>query len=297
MTNRIIDVSDNANLHIIHSNLAVEKGGEVLSSIPLEDIAALVLSCPWLSVSHAVLSEVTSAGGIIVICDQKHQPAGMVMPLDSHFTQGERFKIQAGVSKPVQKRLWQKIVAAKIKAQSRLLFKLNNEDMGLFEIAGKVSSGDFGNREAMAAQRYWKALFKNDNNFRRDRDGEDQNRLLNYGYAILRATVARAVCASGLHPALGIHHHNKYDPFCLASDLMEPYRPLVDEAVACIFEKHGKTVPLSREIKERLLLPFTQTYGVKRESLTLFSHVSKTASSLVSIYSGEGKELYLPLLN
>ncbi|MFH0937841.1 MAG: type II CRISPR-associated endonuclease Cas1 [Planctomycetota bacterium] len=179
---------------------------------------------------------------------------------------------------------------------------LQNEDLAgsipalqdLLDLREQVHSGDPQNIEAQAARRYWLALFGE--NFRRDRDADDQNRLLNYGYAILRATVARAICAAGLHPSLGLHHHNRYDTFCLASDLMEPFRPLVDNVVVQYIRQHGSNAPLDKAAKAALLAPITARYTADGESRTLFDLLARVASSLTDVYMEEGKELYLPEL-
>jgi hypothetical protein len=172
---------------------------------------------------------------MFIVSNEKHLPAAMLLPLSTHSTQTERFARQAAVSLPTRKRAWQQIVQAKLRAQARLLEETTGADQGLHVMAGRVRSGDPDNLEAQAARVYWPALFGKEASgeaFRRDPEGEGINVHLNYGYAVLRAIVARALCASGLHPSLGVHHHNRYDTFCLADDLMEPFRPLVDRVVA-----------------------------------------------------------------
>jgi CRISPR-associated protein Cas1 len=204
-------------------------------TIPFADIAVLVTSHPQISFTQAVLAGLAAAGGMFIVSNEKHLPAAMLLPLSTHSTQTERFARQAGVSLPTRKRAWQQIVRAKLRAQARLLEEATGSDGGLGVMAGKVRSGDPDNLEAQAARIYWQALFgrgASGEAFRRDPDGGGVNVHLNYGYAVLRAIVARALCASGLHPSLGVHHHNRYDTFCLADDLMEPFRPLVDRVVA-----------------------------------------------------------------
>jgi CRISPR-associated endonuclease Cas1 subtype II len=204
-------------------------------TIPFADIAVLVTSHPQISFTQAVLAGLAAAGGMFIVSNEKHMPAAMLLPLSTHSTQTERFARQAAVSLPTRKRAWQQIVQAKLRVQARLLQETAGADQGLLLMAGKVRSGDPDNLEAQAARIYWQALFGKDapgKSFRRDPKGEGINVHLNYGYAVLRAIVARALCASGLHPSLGVHHHNRYDTFCLADDLMEPFRPLVDRVVA-----------------------------------------------------------------
>lgn len=291
---KIIDISDMvASLNIRLSNLIIEDHEGRMTSIPLQEVAALVLSNPHVKITNAVMSAIAGAGGILVVSDQKFQPAGMLLPLDAHFAQGERFRMQANASLPTKKRVWQQIVRSKVRAQAILLRRLTNHDNGLFALVARVASGDTGNIEAQAAQRYWPKVFNNPN-FRRNREMEDQNRLLNYGYAVLRSLTARAICASGLHPSLGVHHHNRYDPFSLASDLMEPFRPLVDEVVARIVQENGESVYLSRDIKRMLISGVLQPIMVDGEVKSLFSILARCSSSLASIYTGERKNLLLP---
>jgi CRISPR-associated protein Cas1 len=204
-------------------------------TIPFADIAVLVTSHPQISFTQAVLAGLAAAGGMFIVSNEKHLPAAMLLPLSTHSTQTERFARQAAVSLPTRKRSWQQIVQAKLRAQARLLEETTGADQGLRQMAARVRSGDPDNLEAQAARTYWQALFgegPSGEPFRRDPEGGGINVHLNYGYAVLRAIVARALCASGLHPSLGVHHHNRYDTFCLADDLMEPFRPLVDRVVA-----------------------------------------------------------------
>lgn len=292
---KIIDISDSVvSLNVRLSNLVIDCGeGVGKTMVPLNEVAALVLSNQHVVVTNAALAGIAANGGIVVVTDSKFQPAGMLLPLDAHYTQGERFRMQAGVALPVQKRIWQQIVRSKIKGQATVLKRLTNHDCGLPHLASRVASGDSGNHESQAAQRYWPSVFNNPH-FRRNREAPDQNRLLNYGYAILRALTARAICGAGLHPALGVHHHNRYDPFALASDLMEPFRPLVDEIVARIVFEQGENVPVGKDVKRSLISGVTGLIDVDGETRTTFSVLSKTASSLVAVYAGEKKTLFLP---
>lgn len=291
----IIDISDTVvSLNVRLANLVIDCGDNLGRTIvPLTQVAALVLSNQHVSVTNAALAGIAANGGIVVVSDSKFQPAGMLLPLDTHYVQGERFRMQAAVAQPVQKRIWQQIVRSKILAQAMTLKRLTGNDSGLHNLAARVTSGDTGNHEAQAAQRYWPAVFNNPR-FRRNREAEDQNRLLNYGYAVLRALTARAICASGLHPALGVHHHNRYDSFALASDMMEPFRPLVDETVVRIVDEHGVGVVLGRDVKRALITGITCLIKVEEETRTIFSILAKCASSLAAVYAGERKKLFLP---
>jgi len=293
---RIIDLAeDPARLSIRNSCLLIESQGRDDTTIPLEEVAVLVVSNPCVTFTHAVLAGLAGAGASMVVCDGKHMPAAMLLPLEAHFVQGERFAVQAQAPLPMRKRLWQSLARAKIRAQARLLTELRGHDAGLSDLVPRVRSGDVGNVEAQAAARYWPALL-GDPGFRRERYGPEPNRLLNYGYAVLRAIIARAVCAAGLHPSLGLHHHNRYDAFCLVDDLMEPFRPIVDRAVVCYWQKRRPSARLDKSAKEALVGALMGRVSVDGESRTLFDIAARTATSLVAVYARKGKNLILPEL-
>lgn len=264
-------------------------------TIPLADIAVLIAAHPQISFSHAVLAGLAEAGGMFIACNQKRMPCAMLLPLENHSTQTERFQAQANLPLPDRKRLWQQIVKAKIRAQARLLKERTEQDWGLEMLAASVRSGDPQNIEARAARIYWRNLF-GEENFRRNPEGEGLNPALNYGYAILRAVTARALCAAGLHPSLGIHHHNRYDAFCLADDLMEPFRPIVDRVVAEISERSESGPELDRETKRAILEALLARFAADGESRTLFDWTSRTAQSLASAIESGDKKLEIPLL-
>ncbi|MGO8735039.1 MAG: type II CRISPR-associated endonuclease Cas1 [Terriglobia bacterium] len=293
-------------------------------TIPFADIAVLVTSHPQISFTQAVLAGLAAAGGMFIVSNEKHLPAAMMLPLSTHSTQTERFARQAAVSLPTRKRAWQQIVQAKLHAQARLLEEVTGKDWGVGLMAGKVRSGDPDNLEAQAARIYWQALFGEagagapGEAFRRDPEGEGLNLHLNYGYAVLRAIVARALCTSGLHPSLGVHHHNRYDTFCLADDLMEPFRPLVDRVVARIrltsassnaqsqneppavaparTGTQGPTVQLDQNSKKLILEGLLVRYSGEGESRTLFDWASRSASSLVALIEERDEKLSFPEL-
>lgn len=264
-------------------------------TIPLTDIAVLITSHPQISFTHAVLAGLAAAGGIFIACNEKHMPAAMMLPLETHSTQAERFARQAAVPLPLRKRAWREIVQAKLQAQGRLLEERTGQDCGLRLLASRVRSGDAGNLESHGARIYWRALFGEDD-FRRNPEGEGINPLLNYGYAVLRAVVTRAICGAGLHPSLGLHHHNRYDTFCLSDDLMEPFRPLVDRVVAKLADERGPDAPLDKESKRVLLEALLGRFTVEGESRTLFDWLSRAASSLAAVIEGSEEKLKLPLL-
>ncbi len=293
MNNRILDLSETpVRLNIDNACLMVTPQDAQAVRIPLTDIAAVISSHPQNSYSHSVLSALAASGAIFVACDEKHLPVGMMFPLQAHFTAGERMARQAESPLPMKKRAWRDIVKAKILSQASLLEKLGKTDPGLRALAFKVRSGDSENLEAQAARRYWSRLFGG--SFRRDQDADGVNARLNYGYAVLRAITARAVCAAGLHPGLGLHHHNRYDPLALASDLMEPFRPLVDEAVVSLAAKNGESCELSREDKTNILSALTGRFSDGREARTLFDWLEKACSSLVAICFQETADIFIP---
>jgi CRISPR-associated protein Cas1 len=294
MTDRLIDISEGpARLKIRNELLVIEREGCDDYTVPLPELGVLVVSNPQVSYTQAVLSGIAAAGGAFVACDEKHTPVGMLLPLKAHFVQAERFGKQIEASLPTCKRLWQQLIEAKILAQGRLLKEFRGADEGLALMAEKVRSGDPDNIEGLASRRYWPALF-NDRKFRRNRDAPDQNRHLNYGYAILRAIISRGICAAGLHPSIGLHHHNRYDAFRLASDLMEPFRPIVDKAVVKWIESHDPLATIDSQTKAALLAPLTGRFEIEGESRTLFDIASRTAASLAGVFMGKEKSLSLP---
>lgn len=297
MTERIVDLSEEpARLSVRHKQMVIQRGeGEDKEEItvPLSELVVLVVSHPAVRYTHGALSGLCAGGGVLVLCNEKRLPTGMLLPLEGHYAQAERFAAQAQAPLPVRKRLWRQIVSEKVKAQGRLLSSLGGRDEGLSTLAKKVRSGDPENVEAQASRRYWPALFGKE--FRRNPEAEDQNRLLNYGYAVLRAATARAVCAAGLHPSLGLHHHNRYDTFCLASDLMEPFRPLVDGAVAHLVQEAGPQAPLDKATKGALVSALLKRrFMLEGDSRTLFDVLARAASSLAAALEGRRQKLILP---
>lgn len=263
--------------------------------VPLSDIAVVVASHPQVRYSQAVLAGLAEHGGSFVVCDRRCLPVAMMLPLEAHYVQAERFARQAALALPTKKRLWRQIVQAKIAAQAEALEALHEDDYGLRALVARVRSGDPANVEARASQRYWPRLF-GDSTFRRNRDAEDQNRDLNYGYAVLRAAVARAVTACGLHPSLGLHHTNRYNAFALADDLMEPYRPLVDRGVAASIREWGASKRFDKAAKAEVLDAILTRFEHDGESRTLFDWLTRAAQSLAGVCMGERRELFVPSL-
>jgi CRISPR-associated protein Cas1 len=250
---RVLDLSSSpARVSLSHERLIIQREGEPDVAVPLMEAALAVVSHPRVSCTVAALAGLMRHGGSLVVCDDSQTPVGLMLPLSVNHEQTRRVVAQAASTRPTGKRLWKQIVRAKVRSQSHVLALRTGSDGGLRRLADEVRSGDPSNIEGQAAQRYWPLLFA-EPGFLRRRDAQDQNRLLNYGYAVLRAAVGRAICAAGLHPSLGVHHHGRNNPWSLADDLMEPYRPLVDDEVAAIVGEWGADVALGPAIKEQLI--------------------------------------------
>ncbi|MGI8526562.1 MAG: type II CRISPR-associated endonuclease Cas1 [Pseudolabrys sp.] len=281
-----------ARLSISHRQLVIERPDEEQRTLPCEDIGVLVVDHPQTSYTHSVFTTLLEEGAAVVLCGSNHLPAGLLLPFDAHTTQTERHRAQAECNDGVKNRAWQLIVAAKLRQQAAVLSHYTDSDAGLSEIARRVRSGDPDNLEAMGAQRYWPRLLGPD--FRRFRGGPPPNNLLNYGYAIARAAIARAIAAAGLIPTLGVHHRNRGNPFCLADDLMEPYRPYVDWRAKDFIRDIEVPKDLDRPAKAAILSLFNETVviGGRRSPLLLAIHAS--AASLCRMLTEDGKELVLP---
>lgn len=295
MTDRILDFSNGpVKLSVRLEQLVIERPDLETVTVPLGDIAAVCAAHPHVRYSQAVLAGLAAAGAVFVVCDRRQMPTAMLLPLEGHCVQAERFRQQTALALPTRKRLWRQLVQAKIRAQGRTLQALHGEDAGLRQMAERVKLGDPDNLEAQASQRYWPLLF-DDPGFRRKRDADDQNRSLNYGYGVLRALVARALVAAGLHPTFGLHHSNRYNAFALADDLMEPYRPLVDQAVASSVLEWGSK-NLDQAGKADVLDGLLGRFSFQNESRTLFDWLSRLTSCLVAVCSGDRRDLIVPEL-
>ena len=292
MTDRIIEFGrEGGYLKLQHKQLLLLRDGETIASIPIEDLAAVILDHPEMVISKKAMECLAEHNVLLVNTDAQHMPVATMLPLDANGLQTERLRQQVAMGKAAQKQLWKQTIQAKLRAQARVLKDLTGIDAGILPLSKKVKSGDPDNLEAQGARRYWSRLFTN---FKRDRFGEDQNRFLNYGYAILRALVCRALCASGLHPGLGIHHHNRYNAFPLADDLMEPYRPFVDMHVYELVQQYGADAELDQSMRQRLLQLVELRLSFQQEQQTLPNAVLKSAQSLLKVVQGERKDLVFP---
>ncbi len=261
---------------------------------PIEDLGLVMLDHPQITVSQGLLSSLLANNVAIVTCDDRHHPAGLLLPLEGNHTQAKHIKAQMAASEPLKKQLWQQVVVAKIQNQAELLRQMGRQHAPMLVCAKNVKSGDPDNYEARAAAYYWANLFDKSLNFRRNRDGEPPNNLLNYGYAIVRALVARAVVGAGLLPILGIHHHNQYNSFALADDLMEPFRPMVDNIVCEILKTNKSYEALTKDLKTKLLGIAEVDVKIKNERSPLLNATHFVAASLVRCYETTQRKLVLP---
>ena len=264
---------------------------------PIEDIGVVVLSHKQITITSGAIEALLENNCAVITCDSKSMPVGLLLPLVGNTIQSERFQDQLNASQPLRKQLWQQTMQHKISNQAAVLKKCSDAETKCMQIwANNVRSGDPENLEARAAVYYWKCLFGHIPGFIRDREGVAPNNLLNYGYAILRAVVARSLVASGLLPTLGIHHHNRYNAYCLADDIMEPYRPYVDQLVFDITEQYGVDVELSKDIKAELLSIPTLDVVIGGKRSPLMIAASQTTASLYKCFSGELRKIVYPEL-
>ncbi|CDD90427.1 MAG: type II CRISPR-associated endonuclease Cas1 [Coprobacter fastidiosus] len=263
-------------------------------SKPIEDIGVIVLDHKQITITSGVLEAFLENNCAVLTCDSKSMPVGLLLPLHGNTTQNERFRQQLDASLPLSKQLWQQTIKAKIENQAAVLKECTGEEIKCMKVwAANVRSGDPDNQEARAAAYYWKNLFRIEG-FTRDRDGIPPNNLLNYGYAILRAVVARGLVASGLLPTLGIHHHNRYNAYCLADDIMEPYRPYVDRLVYDMVKQGANYAELTKDLKVRLLTIPTLETTIAGKRSPLMVAVGQTTASLYKCFSGELRKISYP---
>lgn len=260
---------------------------------PIEDIGFVIIEHPEVSISIPVLNELADNNVSVIFCDKKKMPKTVLMTLDGNTTQQESYKYQIDASAPTKKNIWKQLVECKIKNQAILLNKVGKNGDVLKQYYMNVKSGDTDNREGAAAREYWSRIF--DDGFKRDRDGSPPNNLLNYGYTILRAAVTRALIGSGLYPAFGVFHRNRYNAFPLADDVMEPYRPFVDESVYYLFYDCAIS-ELNSEAKSRLLRVLLSDVKIGKVTRPLQNALSLTTASLLRMFKGETDKLSLPMI-
>lgn len=283
----------------------VEKNGmlsdifkkEAERTFPIEDLGVVILDDKRITVTQGLMECLAENNCALIICDNTHHPSALLLPMEGNTLMSERARLQVDCAKPLRKQLWQQTVQAKIANQAANLRNLvQTENRNMLAWVGQVRSDDANNLEARAAAYYWKNIFPEFPGFVRGREGDPPNNLLNYGYAILRALVARSLVSTGLLPSLGIHHHNRYNAYCLADDLMEPYRPLVDGVVRSIITDHEDLETLSLEMKRELLSIPTMDVTINGQVRPLMVAVDQTVTSLYKCFAGESKRLIYPEL-
>ena len=295
MIKRTIYIGNPSYLKLKQKQLVVQEPEtkEIKGTVSIEDIALLMLDHYQITISNQLLIKLQGNNVAIISCDEHHLPFGMMLPFYGHSEYSERIKHQLAASEPLKKQLWKQTVEKKIENQKALLDLNNRVSEPLTEYKLNVKSGDTSNREGIAAQFYWKHLFEN---FSRERYGEEPNNLLNFGYAVLRSIVARALVSSGLLPVLGIFHKNKYNPYCLADDIMEPYRPFVDKLVYN-YIANNNNYELNKGAKATILTIATQDVFIDGVVRPLFIAVSTTTASLYKCFTGELRQIKYPELD
>ena len=267
---------------------------EEKGSVPIEDIGLLMLDHYQITLSHQLIQELMKNNVILISCDERHLPLAGMLPFSGNTLFSERVKTQIEVSEPLKKQLWKQTVECKIKKQLKVLEQLGKYAYPMYEYLKEVKSGDTTNMEGIAAQHYWKYLI--DNDFLRDRFGDYPNPFFNFGYGILLSIIARTLVDTGLLLVLGIFHRNKYNPYCLASDIMEPYRPIADLLVMKWLQLHPEKQSLDKESKTFLLQIATQDVNIEKLVRPLIVGVKMTASSLLKCYTGEKRQISYPEL-
>jgi len=262
-------------------------------SIPCEDIGVLLVDNQATNYTHCVFTELLKCGAAVVLCDNNHLPSGMLLPIEANTIQTERYAKQINAKEPLKKKLWQQIVRAKIRHQAKLVKDNTQIYKALSALLSQVRSGDPSNIEARASKLFWGAYIQG-LEFRRDAEGKPPNNLLNYGYMVMRAAVARAICSAGLLPSVGLHHRNKYNAFCLADDLVEPFRGFVEAKAREIIKSGEDYEELTQAIKARLLETLYEEVEISEYKGPLMVGLHRTAASLVRCFCGEQKEIDLP---
>lgn len=296
MIKRTLYFGNAAYLSLKDNQLVVKKPNEEVRTAAIEDIGFIVLDSPQVTITNALLGALLENNCAVINCGKTHLPEGLLLPLAGNTLQSERFNAQIEASLPLKKQLWQQTIQQKIINQAAVLRHVRGiETKNMLAWANSVRSGDIDNREAVAAAYYWKEMFPEIADFVRDRTGVPPNNMLNYAYAILRGIVARALVASGLLPTFGIHHHNRYNAYCLADDIMEPYRPFADKLVVDIL-KQQNSIPkdLSTDIKAAILQLPTKEVIISENRSPLMNAVTTTTASLYRCFNGECRKIVYP---
>ncbi len=273
---------------------SITDGNTKTMSLPIEDVGIIVLDHPQITITSGLIQLLQENNVGIITCNYQHMPQSILLPMEGHSTQQERYDDQLSATEPLKKQLWRQTVMRKIKNQAATLNNLLLESKYLIPLYKNVKSGDSDNNEATAAVYYWQTIFNHVSGFTRHREGIPPNNLLNYGYSILRGTMARSIVTAGLMPTLGLFHRNRYNAYCLADDLMEPYRPYIDEIVYEMINNFGIVTELKKEHKVVLLkIPATEVL-INGEWTSLMTATHKTAVSLTKCFRKEDKKIMYP---
>lgn len=295
MVGRIVEIaSDDRSLSLYRGFLLIKESKEEkreLGRVPINDIAAVIANAHGLSYTNNILVALAEQGAPFILCASNHRPVGVLWPFSGNYETSKRIAAQIDAKRPLKKRLWANIVRSKLEQQGSVLNAIGESSQFINQLIRKIRSGDPENIEAQAARRYWTLLFGNE--FRRDRRAEDINSLLNYGYTVLRASVARAVIAAGLHPAIGLHHSNASNPMLLVDDLIEPFRPLIDLGVYQLVVKED--IQINAETKRFLAELISQDMVTEVGITPLSVCAQKLAVSLAQVFLNEREKLELPL--
>lgn len=294
MIKRIVDISEQAYIHLKHQQLLIDKDQETIAQIPIEDLGVLILQHSAIVITQRVIIACQQNNVVIVFCDDKHLPYSTILPIgEGNKLHQKILQQQINITEPVKKRLWQQIIKIKITNQAEVLQYFNKNNNYLLKQAKSVKSGDKNNTEAIVAQYYWKLLMGKD--FVRDTNQKGVNALLNYGYSIIRAMIARAICGAGLHPALGLFHHNQYNSLCLADDLMEPFRPWVDKLVY-EYRQDNKQISINQTSKRILLDLLSNPVKFKDKNMPLMIASHLLIADLKRCYIKEKIKLTYPVI-
>lgn len=296
MIKRTLYFGNPAYLKTSNEQLVIERYAEDTAQIPIEDIGLIILDHQQITITQLLLAKLIANNTALITCDASHHPIGLQLCLDGHTLQSQKFKAQINTSIPLKKQLWQQTVISKIENQAALLQRERVENKYLINLATSTKSGDSTNNEAKAALYYWKRIFPDFLNFTRGREGLPPNNLLNYGYAILRAMVARALVASGLLPTLGIFHRNQYNAYCLADDIMEPYRPYVDSVVCDIIRANGNYLEMTPAMKKQLLNIPAMDVMIDNQKSPMMNAVQRTTASLAKCFEGGIRKIIYPIM-
>lgn len=261
--------------------------------IPIEDVGVVILDNRQITITQALMAALLENNCAVITTDSRHLPIGLLLPLAGNSLQSERFRKQLDASEPLKKQMWQQTIVAKILGQAAILQEVGIENANMRTWAKSVRSGDPENLEGRAAAYYWRNVFQNQD-FIRGQEGDPPNNLLNYGYAIVRAMMARALVAAGLLPTLGIHHHNRYDAYCLADDIMEPYRPYVDRLVLSMLKHHNDISELTTDIKRDLLSISTADVIIDGHQSPMIVAIQTTANCVQRCFCGESRKIIYP---